>query len=102
MAKTLIIPAAVRYQNELAATLTGLKANQAANDNLSGLLAKLSGLTEKTITSIAGLDKAAQGHDAGKMIEGMKDLRTVVDSLEEIMPVEYWPLPSYTEMMFLM
>jgi glutamine synthetase len=102
MVKTLIIPAAVRYQNELAATVTGLKANQAGSDNLSGLLGKLSGLTEKALTSVASLDKAAQGHDAGKMIEGSKDLRVIVDSLEEIVPAEYWPLPSYAEMMFIM
>jgi glutamine synthetase type III len=36
------------------------------------------------------------------MLDGMKDLRAAVDSLEEILPRELWPLPSYAEMMFVM
>jgi len=102
MSKTLIVPAALRYQNELAATISGLKANGVNNDKVSALLVKVSGLNEKTIDAITELDKAANGHEPANMLSGMTELRAVVDSLEEVMPTEYWPLPSYTEMMFIM
>ena len=102
MAKTLIIPAVVRYQNELSETVSGLKENSVKSINVSALLARVSELSEKALDAVAELDAAAGGHEPSKMLDGMKTLRAVVDSLEEIMPVEFWPLPSYTEMMFIM
>ena len=35
------------------------------------------------------------------ILNGMIDLRLVVDALEKIVPDELWPLPKYREMLFI-
>ncbi|HBU70300.1 MAG TPA: glutamine synthetase type III [Elusimicrobia bacterium] len=102
MAKTLISPAVVRYQKELAGALSKLKKLEAPASKTSEHLSKISGLSEDLFGAIAKLDEVAGGHSMEKIIDAMKQLRAVVDSLEEIMPRDTWPLPTYAEMMFLM
>ena len=102
MAKTLIIPAALKYQGELAATVSELKNLGKVCKNTDALLDKVNSFAEKTLDAIAKLDKASQAHEPAEMLEGMRELRVAVDNLEEVMPTEFWPLPSYTEMMFVM
>ena len=101
MARTLIIPAAIKYQNELAATVSGLKANSVDCGKVGALLSRVSSLTEDGLEAITKLEAANTGHNPGKTLESMLELRKIADSLEEIMPIEFWPLPTYTEMMFL-
>ena len=102
MAKTLISPAVVRYQKELAGALSKLKKLEAPASKTSEHLSKISGLSEDLFGAIAKLDEVAGGQSMEKIIDAMKQLRAVVDSLEEIMPRDTWPLPTYAEMMFLM
>ncbi len=101
MAKTLIIPAALRYKNELAKTVQNMKATGQDSTNTENLLRELCELSEKALVEIAGLEKANEGHDPLKMLDAMNDLRKVMDQLEAIVSKEYWPIPTYAEMLFI-
>src|SRR3989339_544127 len=102
MAKTMIIPAAVKYQSELASTIGTVKAAGQNVEALSVLLKKLVTVSDAAMDAIAKLEDAQAGHSMTNILDSMKELRTSVDSLEEIIPREYWPLPTYAEMMFIM
>ena len=102
MAKTIIIPAALKYQKDLASTIMKLKgADQASSANNAKLLEKLCGLTDKAFAACKSLEDAEKAHSAEKMLAGMLELRGAVDSLEEILPSDYWPMPTYAEMLFM-
>jgi glutamine synthetase len=102
MAKTLISPAALRYQRDLAETVLKLeKASAGSDNNAKELLTKLTVLSEKLLSQIKALEEANNGHDMRKILGAMLELRAVVDSLEEIVPRDLWPLPTYTEMLFI-
>ena len=101
MAKTQILPAALRYQKELAGTLpAGSK------------------LSEQIATLVADLDKglgtldAALAHESSSVFDEAKHLRDKVlptmltvraaaDSLEGLVADDQWPLPTYQEMLFI-
>src|SRR3989339_992268 len=102
MAKTMIIPSAVKYQSELASTIGTVKAAGQNVEALSVLLKKLVTVSDAAMDAIAKLEDAQAGHSMTNILDSMKELRTSVDSLEEIIPREYWPLPTYAEMMFIM
>jgi glutamine synthetase len=112
MAKTMILPAAVRYQGELAAAVNATKA--AGVD----AAAQLEALRELTTTAgqfqaaTAALEKAAHHHPDGdpyaharyikeSVIPKMNDLRVLGDKLETIVAEDLWPLPTYRDMLFI-
>ena len=103
MARTMILPAALRYQGDLATTI---KRTQAVSDakltNTQALLKQLSGLCEQGLEQSDALDAAAAGGDAAAMIAAQAALRATVDGLEAIVPDDLRPLPSYAEMMFML
>jgi glutamine synthetase type III len=35
------------------------------------------------------------------VIPAMKSVRQIVDQLEKVLPDDYWPLPSYRDMLFI-
>ncbi len=92
IAKTMILPAAIRYLGEIADVKTSGPA-------LKGLSRSVGAQVEKLIKAIAALEKAGS---AKAIIGKMAALREVADSLEEVVPDDLWPLPSYAEMMFMM
>ena len=69
------------------------------------------GLTAKLASTIDALDAArdvskadthAQAkHSCDKVLPAMLKVRAAADALEEIVADEYWPLPSYQELLFL-
>lgn len=85
IAKTMIIPAAVSAITEY----SEVKAVQSITDEMSALL-------EKAVAAVAVLDKAKEAHE---QIKAMNELRTSVDALEAIVPVDLWPMPSYADML---
>lgn len=115
IAKTIIYPAAVRYQSELAATAANCKA--AGVDFDASLLVKLSGLIKSLNEKIAVLEhlneegchgghgvanpKQAAERCAKKVKPAMEAVREVVDELETLVADDYWPLPTYQEMLFI-
>jgi glutamine synthetase len=111
LGSTLILPAAVRYQTELALNLSALKAAGAEADTsaltevttpLADLRAALSEL--KTALSAQGgetaLAEAEHARDA--LLPAMAAVRAAADQLEGIVADDLWPLPTYQEMLFIL
>ena len=111
MATTMVLPAAIRYQTELATNLASLKALDLEVDtsDLDGVSASIAALR----TGIATL-KGALAHDgddsveaeaahAGKeLLPAMTLVRDAADALEAIVADDLWPLPTYQEMLFIL
>ena len=110
MARTMILPAAYRYQGELANTAASLKAlGKSAHlgtlEALTGLVADLEKTTaklEEAAEHTATGDVAAHAkHYSDTVIPAMVEVRTIVDKLESIVADDLWPLPTYREMLFI-
>ena len=101
MAKTMIIPAVLDYQNSIANTIKSLKKYKAETPNVKVLLREISVLTEGVLAEIKKLEKAITSKSIKSMISAMNRLRSVVDELEGMMPDDIWPLPSYAQMLFM-
>jgi len=101
MARTLIVPAAISYADELAATIKSVEGiNKTKSTATRGLLKQISTETEKAISGAESLAKLAGGSTV-KTRAGMAKLRAAVDTLEGLVPTDLWPLPSYAEMLFI-
>lgn len=111
IAKTMVFPAAVRYQGELASSLASLKAIGVEADH--GTISKITDLIKKLQDSVAELEALkANEHDAAdvaahcfmvkdKVLPKMLDVRAYVDSLETMVADDLWPLPTYQEMLYI-
>ena len=98
MAKTMIIPAAMTAQAELAASIKAIGAGgtvTSAKAQLKAMCAE----TEKLYKAVAALEKAS---GAEKLIAAMGKVRSSADALEAMIPEDVWPMPSYAEMLFMM
>ena len=102
MAKTTIIPAALDYQLGLAEVIKSVEGiNKTKSTSSRKLLKDVTSKTENAIATVEKLETALKGSSTEKIKANMKALRTIVDSLEELVPAESWPLPSYAEMLFI-
>jgi glutamine synthetase len=109
MAKTLILPAALRYQGELAAAAASVKA--AGYDLDTAVLGKVNSLAKELEKGIVALEKSLEAH-AGSLeaeaehacyaiLPAMLAVRASADDLEGVIAADLWPLPSYQEMLFI-
>jgi glutamine synthetase len=111
MAKTMIFPAAIRYQNELASTcanlkLVGYEFDTATLDKITELVKSLQ--DSISVLSMA-LGKIEHGHGALKaaaycasdVLPAMAMVRKYADELEGWVADDLWPLPTYQEMLFI-
>ena len=101
MAKTMIIPAALEYQGDLADTIESLKDCGCAVKETQKLLKDVSALTEETLEGVGKVDKAIASGSTVKIIAAMNALRGAVDALECVVADDIWPLPTYAEMLFM-
>jgi glutamine synthetase len=104
MARTLILPAAVKYLGQLAAA--------GASKGVTAITDKVAGLTDKLVASIDALEKAQHSaHAAGSVhaeakafkdavIPAQADLRAVADEIETLVADDLWPMPKYRELLF--
>ena len=109
MARTIIFPAAMRYQGELAATCANLKA--AGHDykvvTLEDVTAKLRsmqaavGELEKKLEHEADGTHAEAKHMCNAILPAMLKVREYADALEAVVADDLWALPSYQEMLFI-
>ncbi len=109
MATTIIFPAAMRYQSELAAACANLKTigHDYKMGTLEDVTAKLRGMQ----TAVAKLEKlldheaknthAEAKHLCDKVLPAMAELRGFADGLESVVADDLWALPSYQEMLFI-
>jgi glutamine synthetase len=102
MAKTMIIPVAIKYQNSLAKAIGNVENCGCRSKETRKALQEVCSLTEKSLAGIRKLENAIEAGSSTEMIAGMDELRDAVDALEGLVPEETWPLPSYAKMMSLM
>ena len=103
------MPAAVRYQTELAQNVTalkaaGVKADATLLNKVSALIASLNEASDKLAEirshHVSGLEAEA-AHYCHDLLPQLLAIRKEVDALEAICPDESWPVPTYEEMLFI-
>ena len=113
MAKQDIIPAVSDYVADLC---TNVAAKQAVNDSIPctterDLIMKLSEGNDRLSALIFRLEDILSGIDmnevvpasqamAHKVIPVMEEMRTVIDGMEKITSSEYWPYPTYFDILY--
>ncbi len=112
MAKTMILPAALRYQTEVASAVGATKAAGIEAPAQTGLLKTLAGAIGDLQTASAKLDHSLSHHAEGDayahtkhardaVIPAMNAVRSAGDALEGLVADDLWPLPTYREMLFI-
>ena len=115
MVKRDILPAVSSYAAELA---SGVATKKAISDDIPceaelDIIKRLSGLQDCAYKKLAALDNAIIGvKEVGEdpievatyykdsVITAMTELRAVVDEMETLVSSDYWPYPSYGDLMF--
>ena len=112
MAKTMILPAALRYQKEVGESIAAAKAAGAAQPAGLETFGTLVSTINDFQRSINALEKAIDHHGDGDayghakhmrdhVVTGMAELRKHGDKLETLVADDIWPLPTYREMLFI-
>jgi glutamine synthetase len=111
LARTQILPAAVRFQTELAESVAATEAADVEAGELRTVLQDHSDLCNRLRTAVTKLEKAVGHHDAdpfdhaeqikADVKPAMAEVRAAADELEKRIPADLWPLPSYQEMLFI-
>ena len=111
MAQTMVLPAALRYLNELLTTAErgdelGLKTDgvmdtaKQVNDLIDALTETTAALAEQN-QELGGDEVWSKAeHMRANIIPAMTAVRDVVDRLERITADDLWPVPTYREMLF--
>jgi glutamine synthetase len=111
IASTMILPAAVRYLNDLLAAAERAEDIGLKSRGLRGTLEKVNGLVDELTDALDAL--VAQNAELGgedvhskayhvrdNVVPAMLRVRAAADGLEKIVPDDYWPLPTYRDMLF--
>ena len=114
MANKQLIPAATAYMSDVASAAA---AKMAVSEKLSckaenKVLDKLSAATDAMSDAVDALDAAVESAESetdslekakayrDKVLPAMADLRTNADAAEVVCGEDYWPLPSYSKMLY--
>ena len=114
MANKQLIPAATAYMSDVAGAAA---AKMAVSEKLSckaenKVLEKLSAATDAMSDAVDALDAAVESAESetdslekakayrDKVLPAMADLRTHADAAEVVCGEDYWPLPSYSKMLY--
>lgn len=113
IAKRQILPAVIKFEGELAKSVVAVKTAGADPKVQTELLKEVadlaSSLKDKIVTLEASLEKtqglSEDAYDIAyaykfDVFEKMNEVREVADKLETIVDKEFWPLPSYGELLF--
>lgn len=110
MAKTMIFPAAIRYQNELASTSANLKllGYEFDTDTLDKMTELVKSLQDSISVLQMAISNAVHGNThkaaeycASDVLPAMSMVRKYADELEGWVADDLWPLPTYQEMLFI-
>ncbi|MBV9109339.1 MAG: glutamine synthetase III [Gemmatimonadetes bacterium] len=112
IASTMILPAAVRYLNDLLAAADRAHGLGVTSNGVVATIQKVSGLIDELRTALDGLSaqneelggddvKSKSYHMRDNVIPAMAAVRNAVDRLEKVVPDDYWPLPTYRDMLFI-
>ena len=110
MARTIIFPAAMRYQGELAATAgrlrdLGMDYRKTTLEEVTASLRRLQDATAKLETALAACGELGEGLEAAErycndVLPLMLEVREHADTLETIVADDLWALPNYQEILF--
>jgi len=112
MAHTMILPAALKYQADVAMAVNASKAAGVESKTQRDLLADLVATIEAFQKALSALDAHVTAGPHGdvlahakfqrdKVLTSMTALRSLGDKLELMVADNYWPLPTYREMLFI-
>jgi glutamine synthetase len=107
---TAVLPAAVRYQTEMAQnfgalTVAGIDTDSGPLTELSGLVSELRaalGTLKGALASTTGSAEEVAKLSQTDLIPAMGAVRAAADKLEGIVADDLWPLPTYQEMLFIL
>ncbi|AQA04444.1 glutamine synthetase type III [Mycobacterium sp. MS1601] len=107
---TVILPAAVRYQTELAQNVAALKKAgvEPSLMMLEEVSAPISALTAALGTLKSALGEHVEGsleeatHAREALLPAMAAVREAADTLESVVADDLWPLPTYQEMLYIL
>jgi glutamine synthetase len=111
MVQTMIFPAAVRYQSELASSLADLKSvgiepDHKTIEKVTALIANLQNSTGDLV-ALKAKEEDIDGIEAhcyfckDEVLPKMLEIRGYVDELEGLVADDLWPLPTYQEMLYI-
>jgi glutamine synthetase len=111
LAQTMVLPAAVRYLNEVLSAAERTKALGLGIEGKSKLIGVVNDLVNELVEALADLvtqNAELGGEDVHSKARHMRDhiipamtrVRSAVDRLEKVLPDDLWPLPRYREMLF--
>ena len=115
MARRDIMPAVSKYLADISAAATAIKNVVATADctmqeesinEISALLAKIYTATnalQKAVDEAAPHEENVQGaaiYYCNEVLPKMRELRAVVDQTETLVGSEYWPMPTYADLLF--
>jgi glutamine synthetase len=100
IASTMILPASIRYIGEC------------REAGVTQVEKQVRGTTDRLVKQLRRLEKANEDHPAeegmelarymrDKVIPAMDGVRAEADALERMVPDDLWPLPKYSEMLFI-
>ncbi len=112
MAKQEILPASLEYANFLVGDIAAKEAVGIKVPKEKSVATKISKLTEALIAGISALEEVSEKtpdtDNAGKIATYYKDkalpamdkLRATADELETLVAKDYWPFPTYTDLLY--
>ena len=106
MAKTIILPAAMRHLGEVAATVAAVKQAGGNEPKGFGAINDAAWNLESAIEVLEGVGHGPEDpleearHNRDTVLPAMQEVRAAADKLEAIVADDLWPLPSYQEMLF--
>ncbi len=111
IARTMILPAAIRYLNELQQAIAGAAQSGLGVNGIRATAEDVARLVEALTEALAHL--VAQNAELGgdtvhskahhmfeNIIPAMVQVRRVADKMEKVIPDDLWPLPTYRDMLF--
>jgi glutamine synthetase len=110
LGSTVILPAAIRYQTELAQNVATLKTAgltpdttllEAVSVPIAELTAGLADL-KAALAEHGGESAAEEAAHAQSLLPKMDAIRAAADTLEGVVADDLWPLPTYQEMLYIL
>jgi glutamine synthetase len=111
IARTMILPAALKYQKEVGESVAAAKAAGAASPGGVEILSTVVSTINDLTRGIDALEKALGHHDGeafahakhmrDHVLTTMLEVRKAADKLETVVSDDLWPLPTYRDMLFI-
>jgi glutamine synthetase len=112
ISRTMVLPAAIRYLNELLAVAERTRALEIEATGTLETIREVSGLVDefkraldKLVAQNAELGgddvRSKSYHMRDNIIPAMWEVRAIADRMEKVLPDDFWPLPTYRDMLFI-